>query len=182
MKSRSEAAVSIVEADLSLATHQREVLALTEAYAREPMGNGGPLSPEVLERLIPGLRAHPTTLILLAYRREQGDEEQRASGGEEHAGAVGIATCFVNFSTFLGRPLLNIHDLAVLPDFQGRGIGRALLEAAEAKAQERGCGRITLEVLENNLRAKRIYEAAGFRGGSAEAKDRTLFYTKPLAP
>lgn len=77
--------VEIVEADLARAEHQRDVLALTAAYALDPMGEGTPLPPEVLDRLIDGLKTHPTTLIFLAYL-----------GAE----AVGIATCFRGFSTF----------------------------------------------------------------------------------
>src|SRR6187399_914825 len=99
----------IVEANLDDLDHQHDVIALTAAYALEPTGNGGPVPPEVLERLIPGLKAHPTTLIFLAY----------------HEGsAAGIATCFRGFSTFAAQPLINISDLAVLPDFRGKGIGR----------------------------------------------------------
>jgi GNAT superfamily N-acetyltransferase len=112
----------VVEADLGQAEHQRDVVAMTAAYALDKMGSGEPLSSDVLERLVPALRAHPTTLIFLAYR-----------GAE----AVGIATCFLGLSTFTARPLLNVHDLAVVPEHRGRGVGRALLAAAEAGARAR---------------------------------------------
>ena len=156
----------IVEADLSRLDHQRDVVALTDAYARDPMGNGAPLSPEVIARLISGLRGHPTTLILLAY-----------SGGE----AVGIATCFLGFSTFQGRPLVNVHDLAVLPEHRGGGIARRLLEAVERKARALGCCKVTLEVLENNAAARRLYARVGFSQATyVETSGGALFYTKPL--
>jgi GNAT superfamily N-acetyltransferase len=156
----------IVEADLSRLDHQRDVVALTDAYARDPMGNGAPLPQEVIERLIPGLRGHPTTLILLAY-----------SGPE----AVGIATCFLGFSTFRGRPLVNVHDLAVLPGHRGGGIGRRLLEAVERKARALGCCKVTLEVLENNAVARRLYAGAGFSQATyVETSGGALFYTKQL--
>src|SRR6185295_11111428 len=96
---------------------------------------------------IPALREQPNALVLLAYK---------------DARVVGIATCFLGFSTFAARPLLNVHDLAVLPDCRGRGVGRALLGAVDDAARERGCVKVTLEVQENNRRARRIYEAAGF--------------------
>ncbi len=64
------------------------------------MGNGKSLSPEARRALIPGLQEHPTTVIFLAYQ-----------GGK----AIGVAVCFLGFSTFDAKPLLNIHDLAVLP-------------------------------------------------------------------
>lgn len=91
--------IQIIEADLDLPLHQRHIRELTAAYALDPMGNGGPLPEETLARLIDGLRAHPTTVIFLAYVGRT---------------PVGIATCFREFSTFAARPLLNIDDLAVV--------------------------------------------------------------------
>jgi GNAT superfamily N-acetyltransferase len=158
--------VEVVEADLARLEHQRDVVAMTAAYALDTMGNGGPLPPDVLERLVPGLRAHPTTTIFLAYLDGK---------------AVGIATCFVGFSTFAARPLINIHDFAVLPEYRARGVGRALLQAVERKARERGCVKITLEVQEGNARARRVYKAAGFAQAlSGQANGGALFYAKPL--
>jgi hypothetical protein len=58
--------VSILQADLDRPDHQAAVVALTAAYALDRMANGAPLPADVLERLIPGLQAHPTTLVFLA--------------------------------------------------------------------------------------------------------------------
>jgi GNAT superfamily N-acetyltransferase len=161
-----EPPVTIVEADLGDPAHARDVVAMTAAYAEDAMGNGGALSAEVLARLVPALREHPTTVVLLAY----------AAGR-----AVGIATCFLGFTTFAARPLLNIHDLAVVPEHRGRGVGRALLEAAAEAARRRGCVKLTLEVQEGNARARRLYAAAGFEHAHhAEAAGGSLFYTRRL--
>jgi len=147
------ASVEIVQADLSLAKHRRDVLFLVDAYSMDAMGDGRPLSDVVRERLIAGLQQHPTTLIYTAYL-----------GGEP----VGIAVCFLGFSTFAARTLINVHDLAVLPGHRGRGIGQALLAAVERKGRETGCCKLTLEVQENNQRARRAYEAAGFKQAYAD--------------
>jgi GNAT superfamily N-acetyltransferase len=156
----------IVQADLERGDHRADVLALTAAYALDPMGKGSALAQEALDRLIDGLRRHPTTLIFLAYLQGQ---------------AAGIATCFLGFSTFFARPLLNIHDFAILPRHRGRGLGRHLLRAVEAKALELGCCKITLEVQENNVRARRVYERAGFaQAVYREATGGSLFYAKIL--
>lgn len=158
--------LTIVEANLTLEQHRRDVLAMTQAYALDPMGNGGPLPPEVLARLVPGLQRHPTTLIFLAYANEH---------------VVGIATCFVGFSTFHGRSLVNVHDLAVLSEHRGQGIGRRLLAAAEQRARQLGCCKLTLEVQENNCRARRAYESAGFaQAVYGDSAGGVLFYTKSL--
>jgi ribosomal protein S18 acetylase RimI-like enzyme len=138
---------------------------MTAAYALDVMGNGGPLSLDVLEELVPALRAHPTTIVFLAH--------------VENA-AVGIATCFLGFSTFAARPLINVHDLAVLPEYRGQGLRRALLRAVECVARERGCVKLTLEVQENNQRARRVYEAAGFAQTAYGKSGGSLFYSKGL--
>lgn len=158
--------VQIIHADLNDPAHQEAVKAMTNAYALDPMGNGKPLPEEVLARLLPGLKAHPTTMVLLA---------------SVNGSVVGIATCFVGFSTFAAQTLINIHDLAVLPEHRGRGIGRALLTAVEAKARALNCVKVTLEVQENNQRARHTYKSFGF--AQAVYGDETggsLFYTKVL--
>jgi ribosomal protein S18 acetylase RimI-like enzyme len=161
-----DSSVTVIEADLTNPEHGRDIVSLTAAYACDPMGNGEPLPPAVLARLVSGLRNHPTTILFLAYVDNK---------------AVGIATCFLGFSTFAALPLINIHDLAVLPDHRGEGIGRSLLEAVERKARALGCSKVTLETQEHNTLARHLYEAVGFtnviEGNSAE---RLLFYAKKL--
>ena len=162
----AESAIEIVQADLSRPDHQRCVLELIDAYAKDPMGNGTPLPAEVKKALIPGLQKHPSALILLALCANQ---------------AVGIAVCFIGFSTFAARPLINIHDLAVLPGLRGNGVGRQLLDAVERKARSMNCCKVTLEVLENNQPAMQLYTAAGFGQATyTEAAGGALFFVKLL--
>lgn len=158
--------VDIVEADLSREDHARAVRELIAAYAADEMGAGHQLPAETLDRLVPALRALPTSVVLLAF---------------VEAVPVGIATCFVSLSTFAARPLINVHDLAVTPDHRGRGIGRRLLEAVERKARTLGCVKITLEVGDRNTRAESLYRSVGFEHASAgPGAGSTLFYVKPL--
>ena len=158
--------IEIREANLADAAHAAGLLAVLESYAVSEMGGGAPLSDDVRRRLVPALREQPQALVLLAF-----------SGAD----VVGIATCFFGFSTFSAHPLLNVHDLAVLPDFRGRGIGRALLVAAEGLARARGCTKLTLEVREDNARARGLYHERGFRDFElAGASYRTLFLAKSL--
>ena len=55
-----------------------------------------------------------------------------------------------------------MHDLAVPPPHRAQGIGHALLAAREAHARERGCCKLTLEVLSGHTRALRRYQRFGF--------------------
>jgi ribosomal protein S18 acetylase RimI-like enzyme len=165
--SRAEASgeVCVREADLADAADAAAVVDLVNAYASDPIGGGEPLPSEVRSRLVPGLRAHPTTLVLLACHGDR---------------PVGIAVCFFGFSTFQARPLLNVHDLAILPEWRGRGVGRALLAAAEERACARGCGKLTLEVQDENARARALYAGFGFADFTV-AGSATRFLTKKLA-
>lgn len=155
--------VEIVEADLSQPRHCEAVLAMLDAYARDAMGIARPLDAETRERMVPGLRQHPTSVVFLAYGEDQ---------------PVGVAVCFVGFSSFKAKPLINVHDLAVLPELRGQGVGRKLLLAVQAKAEALGCCKITLEVREDNHRARELYTKLGFDAWEGLAT--TLFLEKPL--
>ncbi len=64
--------------------------------------------------------------------------------------------------TLRGMPVGQIEDVAVLPDYRGRGIGRALLLAAMGYLWNRGCRVIELTVDTANADAHRLYDALGF--------------------
>ena len=160
--------VEVAEADLRRPEQAHALVEILDSYARDRMGGARPLPQAVRERVAAELAARETALVLFAF----------ADGVP-----VGAAVCFLGFSTFAARPLLNIHDLAVLPEFRGRGAGRALLEAAESRARELGCCKLTLEVREDNERARSLYRSSGF-GDFAPGADPapTLFLQKRLDP
>lgn len=56
-----------------------------------------------------------------------------------------------------------ITDLWVLPEYQGRGIGTALLEQIEAGIIERGFPSARLDTHARNLDAIRLYKRLGYR-------------------
>lgn len=157
--------MNVRRANLADPADAAAVLRLVDAYARDPRGGGEPLSPAVRERLVPGLAAHPTSCVWLAF---------------DGAQAVGVCVAFIGYSTFRARPLLNIHDLAVLPEQRGRGIGHALLAAAESHARATGCCKLTLEVLDDNQPARRLYTRFGFEELRYGDSVGTRFLGKPL--
>lgn len=63
---------------------------------------------------------------------------------------------------FSGGRACHVSNLAVAPRHDGRGIGGALLEHAEAWAKARRCKLLTLSVFPGNTRARALYERAGF--------------------
>lgn len=148
---------TIRRADLDDPDDAADIVRLTDAYARDPMGGGQPLPEPVKEALVPAMREHGGVEVFLA---------------EVDGAAVGVCTVVDKFSTFAAATTLNVHDIAVLDEHRGEGIGRALLDRVEERARERGCARVNLEVLDDNP-ARRLYERAGF-----EAK--STYMVKPL--
>ena len=71
---------------------------------------------------------------------------------------IGFALFFENFSTFLGKPGLYLEDSFVQSDFQGEGVGTALVERLIEIAKERNYGRVEWAVLDWNEPAIKFYE------------------------
>ena len=71
--------------------------------------------------------------------------------------AVGYATWFHTYSTFLAKPSMYLEDLFVLEGSRKGGAGSALFEHVRALGAERGCGRMEWEVLDWNTLARDFY-------------------------
>ena len=54
-----------------------------------------------------------------------------------------------------------IHEIQILPEYQGRGIGTAVLRGVIERASSRGVA-VALSVVPANPRARRLYERLGF--------------------
>ncbi|MCB1907347.1 MAG: GNAT family N-acetyltransferase [Rhodocyclaceae bacterium] len=159
--------IDIRPTDLSEPAEADAWLRLLDHYARDPMGGGRPLSGDARAHLVERLRSRPDFVGMLAW-----------AGSD----VVGLANAFEGFSTFAARPLLNLHDIVVRSDRRGRGIGQRLLRAMEAAARERGCCKLTLEVLSNNQRALASYRRFGFRDYQLDPDAGTArFMEKPIA-
>ncbi|MCK9519659.1 MAG: GNAT family N-acetyltransferase [Dehalococcoidia bacterium] len=65
-----------------------------------------------------------------------------------------------------GRPWMQLENMVVDETVRRRGVGRALMVAAERLARQHGCYKIQLQSAEHRTGAHRFYEAAGFRASS----------------
>ncbi|MBQ5421233.1 MAG: GNAT family N-acetyltransferase [Clostridium sp.] len=74
---------------------------------------------------------------------------------------IGFAVFFHNFSTFLGRAGIYLEDLFVLPEYRGRGFGKAFLVKLAETALERGCGRLEWACLDWNVPSIEFYKSLG---------------------
>ncbi len=62
-----------------------------------------------------------------------------------------------------GTSLARLYSFAIDPDFQGRGLARALLTVSEETARDGGAVAMRLEVRRDNADAIRLYEKSGYR-------------------
>lgn len=67
------------------------------------------------------------------------------------------------YPAFLPRKYVYLMDLAVDPNHQGQGLGKALLQGVEDWARGRGAEFVELGVLAENARAIGLYESRGFQ-------------------
>ena len=156
--------VNILRADYTDPRHRSAIPYLLNSYAKNLLGFRKEIKGHVLDTLVPGLERMQNAIVLLARI----DKDY-----------VGMTICFLGFSTFHAKPLINIHDFMVLKDFRGQGIGGAFLREIETIARDMGCCKITLEVQENNTTARKLYRRNGFKDSflAREAGDQ-LFMTK----
>ena len=74
---------------------------------------------------------------------------------------IGFALFFHNFSTFLGHAGIYLEDLYVMPEYRGKGYGKAILKKLASIAVERGCGRLEWWCLDWNKPSIDFYLSLG---------------------
>ncbi len=139
--------INFVTADFTQAKHAQALIFLMDAYAQDPMGGNAAIDPTILAQLPTILASRDDAFTVLAYADDT---------------PIGLANCFVGFSTFAAKELVNVHDLVVVESHRYQGIGKALLAEVEKRALSRNACKITLEVLQNNAPARKAYQDVGF--------------------
>ena len=92
-----------------------------------------------------------------------GDANARVLVADSDGEAVGLATVHVRYTINHAAPLAQLTLLVVDETRRSRGVGRALVEAAERWAHERGCHRIVVTTALQRADAHAFYERIGYR-------------------
>lgn len=158
--------IEIIRVDYHNPIQANDLIYLLDCYARDPMGGGEPLAQAVTENLVEELAQRPLVLSLIAY---------------VDAKPAALLNAIEGFSTFAAKPLVNVHDLVVLQEYRGLQLSQLLLKTLETIARQRGCCKITLEVLEGNNIAQSAYSKAGFGGYELDPQmGKAMFWQKKL--
>jgi len=114
-----------------------------------------------LEALVALEQASFTTdhLSRRQYRHHLANPRGKVVVAVDASGLLGKALVFFR----RGSDIARLYSIAVAQTARGRGIGEALLAAAEREARSRGCRCLRLEVRQDNVAAMRLYERRGYR-------------------
>ncbi|HSK66005.1 MAG TPA: GNAT family N-acetyltransferase [Anaerolineales bacterium] len=104
-----------------------------------------------------------TNYAALAEALEEPDPGSTIFLAEEKGAPAGFIHLKTQIDYFSGEAHGYISDVAVAPDFEGRGAGRLLLETAEGWARSKGYSLLTLYVFAGNTHARQVYEKFGFQ-------------------
>ena len=109
------------------------------------------------EKMSDQVIADETTLETWIFDKEKAEVFFVLEEGKEG----GFALYFHNFSTFVGRGGIYLEDVYILPEYRGKGYGKAILKKLAAIAVERGCGRMEWVCLDWNQPSIDFYLSLG---------------------
>lgn len=163
---KTQTNIEIRLADYNSVPDGQAIIGLLDHYARQVEGGGNPLPASTITNLIRELDKLDGAMSVLAFKNGK---------------AVGLINCLQTFSTFKCRPVLNIHDVIVREDFRQRGIAQGMFSLVKSYAKEKGCCKLSLEVLSKNEAAMALYKKLGFDAYELHPKmGKALFWEKVI--
>jgi GNAT superfamily N-acetyltransferase len=147
---------SMPPAQIQIRPARRDDAAPVAALAEE-LAQSFPFSRAAFDRSFPEVLADSAVRLLVA-----------ADGGPA---VVGYLLGFRHLTFFAGGPVGWVEEILVLPSCRGTGTGRALMDAFESWAAERGCSMVALAT----RRAAPFYQALGY-------EDSAVYFRKLLQP
>ena len=138
--------------------------------------------PADLERIAPHFDAYrqfygkpPDLERARAFIRERLERSESVIFlAEDEGRALGFVQLFPSFTSVEARRLWVLNDLFVAADARGLGVGRALMNAAREHAIRTGAKRLTLETMDDNPTAWKLYESRGYVRSAADVRYYTL--------
>lgn len=161
MNTQTPYEISFCMCDFTTDIHITKLKELIRHYMTDAMGGCKPLSQHQEQNMITGLQNQANCFVLFI---------------EYNGEIVGLATCFINYSTFKAHPYINVHDIVIHSSMRGKQLGKLLMQKIIEIAHHYNCCKVTLEVREDNIVAQRMYKQLGF----ADTNPPMHFWTKVL--
>ncbi len=152
---------SFLLCDFTNPYHCKRLCEMVNSYISDPMGGGQIVSERQKLYLLDGLESNPNCIVMLAV---------------ENVKIIGYVIAFINFSTFLVKPMMNIHDVYIEPEYRNNGWGRRMISQLIEIAERNKFGKLTLEVRKDNPTAQHTYTKLGFQEGDTPM----YFYTRMI--
>ncbi|MGJ4728999.1 GNAT family N-acetyltransferase [Luteimonas sp. SDU101] len=137
--------------------------------------NATPTDRDAILALVPRLADHGTPfgrnhdaivavdIQTVANAIEQRDTEVEVLVAEDESGIVGFVHVRTVIDYYTQAPIGHVSDIVVAEGTEGRGVGRALIAAAQDWACGKGYRMMQLYVLPENVSARALYERMGYR-------------------
>jgi len=126
-----------------------DLSAIFSLYAQPDIDNGKVLSAEEAQKIFTRIRSYPNYRIFVA----------KAEGK-----IIGtFALLIMDNLAHMGAPSGIVEDVVVHPDWQGKGIGKQMMQFAMNRCREMGCYKLALSSNLKREAAHRFYESLGFQ-------------------
>lgn len=76
---------------------------------------------------------------------------------------MGFCQLYPSFCSVAAAPIYVLYDLFVAPGLRQCGVGKALMQAAQAQARAQGVARMDLTTAKSNAAAQALYESLGWQ-------------------
>ena len=82
---------------------------------------------------------------------------------DETGKPIGFIRIVMHEDYYSGEQHAHVNDIVVIANAEGKGVGKLLLAKADAWAKDKQARWITLNVFDENFRARSVYEKAGYK-------------------
>ena len=127
----------------------QDLPAILSLYAQADMGNGKILATEQAKRIFQRIQSYPDYRIYVA------------TVGEKIVGT--FALLVMDNLAHVGAPSGIVEDVVVQTGWQGKGVGKKMMQFAMDRCRKRGCYKLALSSNIKRAAAHRFYESLGFK-------------------
>lgn len=127
---------------------KEDLPSVLKVYGQQDMDAGNLLTLEEAEKIYSAFQQYPSYRIYVAVE------------GEKIVGT--FALLIMHNLAHLGKKSALVEDVGVLPEFQGHGVGKLMMQFAMEEAKAHRCYKLVLSSNAKRERAHQFYDSLGF--------------------